>query len=268
MFRKNPLPTRRIHIVASFLLVAVCVTAGRAVADGVGRSAPSSAPSALGTAKGAPPAVKAAGSAPMSAPSALGTASGALQAGNVGGSAPSSAPQTGILLLGALFGYFLVYSINVGSKAVDALKSLLGVLGIASGGLLALWPSPSNQTDAATKLLDSATNLAKAVQPLAGKAGGTVTLPDQLVTQISGMLQAATKVATTNAPQSSAAGGVLDAYTEGAVIGFGIYVIIAIALAALYSRKYEANALNRGALFAETLAKTLLGEDFRPAPVH
>ena len=64
----------------------------------------------------------------------------------------------------------------------------------------------------------------------------------------------------------------LSSYAQGAMWGFVVYVVLAITLSGLYSKCYQAPAANqpaqqRGlALFAQTLAKTLLGEDFGPAP--
>jgi hypothetical protein len=60
----------------------------------------------------------------------------------------------GIFWLGALLGYFLVYSVNVGSAASDAFKSFVGIVGIGSGGLLALLPT-SSPFEVASKLISS-----------------------------------------------------------------------------------------------------------------
>lgn len=115
---------------------------------------------------------------------------------------------SGFTALGAIFGYFLTYSIRYGSKTQDVFKSFLGALGAGGGA-------------ATTLLVSEACRF-----PL------------------------------------------LVSYGIGTVIGFVVFCALAVLLAWLYSANFEADKLPTGlALFAETLAKVLLGEDFRPPPV-
>ncbi len=179
----------------------------------------------------------------------------------------------GIFWLGVLLGYFLIYTINVGSKAADAVKSLLGVVGIGGGGVLAVLPTSSNSFDIATKLTDATTKLASTLQELATKAKQPLQIDPQLFNKLAGTLANAAHDSMIFQQQLTAGKmELLSSYAQGAMWGFVVYVILAITLSGLYSKYYQAPGANQPAqqtglaLFAQTLAKTLLGEDFGPAP--
>jgi len=60
----------------------------------------------------------------------------------------------------------------------------------------------------------------------------------------------------------------LVSYGIGTVYGFAAFFVIAFFLAWAYSVTFDPDKVpTKAALFAETLAKVLLGEDFRPPPV-
>ena len=57
----------------------------------------------------------------------------------------------------------------------------------------------------------------------------------------------------------------LVSYGAGALLGFAAFALLALLLALVYSNTYNPDQVpSGGALFAETLAKVMLGEDFRP----
>jgi hypothetical protein len=179
----------------------------------------------------------------------------------------------GIFWLGVLLGYFLVYTINVGSRATDALKSFLGVLGIGGGGLLAVLPTSSNSLEVAAKLADETAKLATSLQDFATKSKQSVQIDPDLFNRLSGILASAAHDSIAYQRQLTGAQmQFLSSYARGAMWGFVIYAILAIVLSGLYSRYYLAPAANEVAhqaglaLFAQTLAKTLLGEDFGSSP--
>ena len=174
-------------------------------------------------------------------------------------SAFSSLQPTGVWWLGFLFGYFLVYSINVGSNAGDALKSLVGVLGIGSGGLLALFPSPSGNVDAATTIANVATKLG--FKPATAGQATAPQLPQDFTQNIVDALQKVAQATTTNQMN------ILTSYVYGAITGFIVYIVLTLVLASafslLYNPKDSKKEDSKAVLLAETLAKTLLGEDFK-----
>jgi hypothetical protein len=120
------------------------------------------------------------------------------------------ATQTFFGSLGFLFGFFLVYSITLGSKTQDVFKSFLGIAGLGSGIL------------------------------------ETKVFPEGV--QLDG----------------------ITAYGVGAVLGFGLYVLIAAVLCRVYAVYYVRTdpttvpPESGWALFAAALARTVLGEELRP----
>lgn len=58
-------------------------------------------------------------------------------------------------------------------------------------------------------------------------------------------------------------------YGAGALMGFVAFAVLALVLVGIYSLNFESDQAKlptKWALFAETLGKVLLGEDFRPGP--
>lgn len=179
-----------------------------------------------------------------------------LMAADTGGGTapPTEAIGPGVFWLGFFFGYFLLYSINTGTQSGDALKSVLGALGIGSGGILAYFSAPASTGAAA------GTTAAAATAP-AGAASQAATAATAAATSLADVANkaAAASVGALNM-------GVLEQFTYGALLGFALYFVLALGLAVAFSaaQNWDSNSKRaRGvSLFAVTTAKSLLGEQF------